>query len=385
VRGNAEEPLADGRGQRGRAGSVAFYRQALALSPRHPAAHHYLVHSYETLGSTAVALRHGQVFAELAPRVPHAHHMYGHDLARAGRTEEAIARFLRTDTLENAYYRAENIPSNYDWHHEHNIDLLALAYQHQGKLAHAERLLRRAFEIPPLLEFLEFNKRAWPSYLLARRRPDDALAAAAVLVAGKWPSTRAVGHTMSGQAHLQRGRLADAQASLEAAEKELAAVPATAGNLLPTQAAVAPYLEHLRGELSLRVGRAAEGRASLLAFARKIRGLPGPDAWSLGSFRLEQVAAVARELGDWDLARSIATQMVEHDPGYAGAHYALGLCAEQRGALVEARRELSLAARLWRGADADLPELKDLRRRRAPTSTDFTTDRGSRGTTRARP
>ena len=370
LRGNAEEPLADGRGQRGRAASVAFYRQALALSPRHPAAHHYLVHSYEMLGRTPDALRHGQTFADLAPQVPHAQHMYGHDLARAGRTDEAIRRFERAYALETAYYRAENVPSKYDWHHEHNIDLLALAYQHQGKLGAAERLLRRAFEIAPLLEGLEFNKRSWPSFLLSRRRSAEALEAATVLARGRWPSTRAVGQVMTGQAQLQLGRTVEAQASLKAAEKELAAVPVTAASLLPTRAAVEPYVEHLRGELLLHSGRTSEGAALLTGFAKKIRALPGPDAWSLSSFRLEAVALVARQVGAWALAESTAREMIDHDPSYAGAHHALGLVARHQGDLVTARRELALAARLWRGADRDMAELKDgasvLNRRPSP-------------------
>src|SRR5688572_20889358 len=47
VRGNAEEPTAAGRGQRGAAASTAFYMQALNLAPDNAAAHHYLIHSYE--------------------------------------------------------------------------------------------------------------------------------------------------------------------------------------------------------------------------------------------------------------------------------------------------------------------------------------------------
>src|SRR5215469_18718812 len=44
LRGNAEEPTAAGRGQRGLVGAVAYYQAALAVSPANPAAEHYLVH-----------------------------------------------------------------------------------------------------------------------------------------------------------------------------------------------------------------------------------------------------------------------------------------------------------------------------------------------------
>jgi Tfp pilus assembly protein PilF len=61
----------------------------------------------------------------------------------------------------------------------------------------------------------------------------------------------------------------------------------------------------------------------------------------------------------------MAQLMLEHDPNYAGTHYALGLVAHHDGNVETARREFELALKAWAGADRDLPELKtiaDLRR-----------------------
>ena len=80
LRGNAEEPTAAGRGQRGLVGAVAYYQAALAVSPANPAAEHYLVHAFETIGHPEEAVKHGEIYARLCPSVPHAQHMYGHDL-----------------------------------------------------------------------------------------------------------------------------------------------------------------------------------------------------------------------------------------------------------------------------------------------------------------
>ena len=90
LRGNAEETNASGRGQRGTAASIAFYEAALRLVPDHATAHHYLVHSYETIGRIDKALEHGEVFARMAPAIPHAAHMWGHDLRRVGRVDDAL-------------------------------------------------------------------------------------------------------------------------------------------------------------------------------------------------------------------------------------------------------------------------------------------------------
>ena len=91
---------------------------------------------------------------------------------------------------------------------------------------------------------------------------------------------------------------------------------------------------------------------------RGLRALLGPDAWSQALFRLESIAHLARSQGDWELARHTAKQMLEHDPAYAGSHYALALVAEHEGDAATAQREFAVAARHWRKADPDLVELK---------------------------
>ena len=171
LRGNAEERTAAGRGQRGGAASVAFYRQALAVWPDHFAAHHYLVHSYESIGRIEEALAHGERYATLADQVPHARHMWAHDLRRVGRVEEATAEFERAHALETAYYEAERLPEEVDWHRPHNLDLLATCHQHQGRLRKTEAVMRDRARLKPVLAGTEFNGKAWPGFLLAARRP----------------------------------------------------------------------------------------------------------------------------------------------------------------------------------------------------------------------
>ena len=114
------------------AASIPFYEKARALAPEHFAAHHYLTHAYENTGRIADALAQGEAFARMAPKVPHARHMFGHNLRRTGRIHEAIAEFLAADTLESDYFRTEKIPVEYDWHYQHNLDLLATSYQYVG-------------------------------------------------------------------------------------------------------------------------------------------------------------------------------------------------------------------------------------------------------------
>lgn len=363
IRGNAEEPTAAGRGQRGGLASTLYYEKVLALDPDNFAAHHYLVHSFETIDRIDEALKHGEAYARLAPAIPHAHHMYGHDLRRVGRIEEAIDRFRKADDLEQAYYRTEKIPDELDWHHKHNLDLLSTSYQYVGRLKTAEELMKEAGASASVTDYLEFNRKEWPEFLLSRGRNDEALDAARKLVSGKWAVTRAAGHALAGQALLAMGKTGDASRELVESSKALEEAPLTSTGVGVPRSGAEPYVESLRAEILLRQGKKEEARPIFLAVEKRLRGLPGPDAWSQTLFRLESIARIAREADDWDLADLTAKQMVEHDPSYAGTHFATALVAEHRADQALARKELQEAERLWRGADPDLPELNQIRSR----------------------
>ena len=126
---------------------------------------------------------------------------------------------------------------------------------------------------------------------------------------------------------------------------------------------VEPEFEALRAEILLREGKTEEGRNMFKAVQRKLRALLGPDAWSQALFRLESIAQVAREAGDWELAEYTAKQMLEHDAAYAGSHYAMALVAEKNGERSAAEKAFARAQELWGNADADLPELAHARAR----------------------
>jgi tetratricopeptide (TPR) repeat protein len=363
LRGNAEEPTAAGRGQRGGVASTLFYREALRVAPDNAAAHHYLTHSYETIGQIPSALEEGEAYARLAPAIPHSHHMWGHDLRRVGRIDDAIAAFQKTDALEKAYYAAEKIPAGLDWHHVHNLDLLATAYQHKGQMKKAEVMLREAAALPAVSEYQEFNQKALPVFLLGRSRWKDALESTSAFTSGKWTATRAVGHSLAGHALLALGRGEEARQALASAQRELEATPTLVGGIAVSRGSVQPWVDTLRGEILVREGK-AEGRTLLEDVERKLRALPGPDAWIQALFRLESIARMARDAGDWELADFTARQMLEHDGAYSGSHLAMALVARHRGDAEAAARALEAAARYWRDADGDLPELAQVKQAR---------------------
>jgi tetratricopeptide (TPR) repeat protein len=356
LRGLAEAPTPGDRGQGSTAGSIPYYERALAVAGDSFAAHHYLAHACENAGRIEDALGHGAAYARLAPAVPHAHHMHGHDLRRVGRIDDAIAEFQTAYDLEIEYSRSEHVPLELDWHHQHNLDLLATSFQYVGQMKAAERLFRTSFALPSSLIVQEFNKREWPAFLLARGRWEEAAAAAARMIDHPSPIISATGHVLAGRASLGAGRPAEAATHANTALKLLESI--TEGTGL-----VAMPFEALQGEFFLRTGQRDKGRAMLERVVRTVRAQTGPDEWTEALFALEDIARAARDVGDWEFARRIAREMREHDPAYAGTHYALGLVASHAGDRSGARAEFALAAKYWSKADADLPEVRDARSR----------------------
>jgi tetratricopeptide (TPR) repeat protein len=350
-RGMADEGSPFTHGQAGGVDTIAFYKTALSLAPGNFAAHHYYAHTLENLGKTKEALEESAIYLRSAPAIPHAHHMHGHELMRAGRTEEAIAEFLKTKALEEDYYHTENIPARYDWHHAHNLQLLAMCYQSLGQMKLAEAAFRQAFAVPAYTEFLEYNRRVWPEFLLQRGRFAEALEASHVLEESQWPMARLAGHTLAGQALLATDRPNEAQEKLSLAERDTELIPAKA-------VAALPYPDALRADLLLHDKNISEGEGLIKDIEKMILAMPGPDAWSAARFELESIAQRARQNGDWDLSESTAREIIRHDPTYAGGYFALGLAADHAGHIVQAREHFAAAEKFWSKADKDLPELR---------------------------
>ncbi len=365
-RGMAESPDPAERGQGSVLASVPYYERALkieasassaAVGSSAPfAAHHYLAHAYENNARMKDAIDAAAAYASRASNIPHALHMHGHELRRSGRVMEAIARFEAADKIQRDYLSKEKIAAELDWHHAHNLDLLAASYQYIGQMRRAEGVLKQAFNLPTSLLVQAVNKREYPAFLVARNRLDEAAAAAKALTAHPHPVVQASGHIEMGFTLLAMNRFADGANASNLALRALKAAPD--GQPL----AVIP-LEALQGEFRLRTAQREQGRQVMERAAMKWRGLPGPDAWTQSLFRLEALARAARQVGDWPFAARMAQVMLEHDPNYAGTRYALGLVAQHDGNAATAAREFDLAVKAWANADKDLPELKQAVRR----------------------
>ena len=355
LRGFADEGPGAGHGQTGDLDSIAFYQTALAVSPNNSAAHHYLAHSYENIGRTEEALFHSEAYLRVSSSIPHAHHMRGHELRRAGRIEEAIEEFRTANNLETAYYSAEHIPAQYDWHRAHNLSLLAMCYQLLGQMKVAEQLLRESFSLPGHGELADFGHKQWPEFLLARGRAQEAYEQADILARSSSMMARFAGHTLKGRSLVAMNRVDDAGKEMALARDALILIPASEADRLR------PYSDTLRAEILLSEKKSAEGVALMKEIEDQLRASPGPDAQSQALFQLDSIARRARETDEWVLAELTAEEMIGQDPSYAGGYYAKGLVAEHEGHSGLAMQQFGIAEKLWGEADKDLPELVAVR------------------------
>lgn len=216
-------------------------------------------------------------------------------------------------------------------------------------------MLKAAFDLPTNLLVQAYNKREWPMFLRARGRYDEAKAAAAILIADSHPTIQATGHIEAGFALLAQNRWGEAANASNAALRLLRSAP---GGGIAASALLA-----LQGESNLRTAERAKGRATLEEAVGRMRAAAGPDPWSQTLFQLEAIARAARSVGDWEVAGRMACQMIEHDPSYAGSHYALALVAEHDDDAATAKAAFGLAMKRWSKADPDLPELQEIRRK----------------------
>lgn len=367
LRGNAEEPTAAGRGQRGLVGAIAYYQAALAISHDNFAAEHYLVHAFESVGHPEEAVKHGEIYARLCPSVPHAQHMYGHDLRITGRNDEAIAQFRKANTLELSYYESEKIPARYDWHRIHNLDLLAGSYEFKGQVKEAEELLRQFFSLPANDGFFASYQGDWPRFLLSRGRYSEALSAAGQMTEGKFPLQRAMGHLLSGRALVPLNRADEAQQELAKAEKEMQKVPESDPEpLMPRPRRTLDGQRNiLRGEIALRTGNAVEANAQLGEVLNGFVRVKGSGDGVIYLFTMLYIANQARTADDWELAETAAKEMLVFDPSYAGGHYVAAVVADHKGDSATARKEFTTAEKLWDQADQELSEMIDVREKLA--------------------
>jgi hypothetical protein len=92
--------------------------------------------------------------------------------------------------------------------------------------------------------------------------------------------------------------------------------------------------------------------AQLRAFQKTARAATSPDGWIESLYRLEAIAALARQMDDLAFAEEAAKVLNEHDQMYPGAYFAQAFVAEKKGNVTEAKKMYAEAVKGWARADS---------------------------------
>lgn len=345
---------AKGIGQHGNASAVAFYEKALQIYPGHIGAHHYLVHTFENIAQFDKALYYGKLYASQVPNVPHAQHMYGHDLMKMGKIDDAIVYFSKADSLERVYFKTEYIPSDYDWHHGHNLSLMAMCYQYNGEIQKAENCFKEVITTRPYALWNRFYyQKDYPEFLVNTGKTIEALIHCEKLINATTAGERVLGHVYKGRALVDQNKIIEAGNALDLAkkeflnaEKEMIEAPGVAAFYFN------PVMEQLESLIKLNtLEKKQEGISQLRKYQKHLLEATGPDEWIEAIFRFESIVKAAYKSGDKDFTLESAKVLHMHDPAYPGSAFALANASELNGEDKKAKIFYSEAVKRWKKAD----------------------------------
>jgi tetratricopeptide (TPR) repeat protein len=122
------------------AGSLAL--QVLQHNPEHPGAAHYVIHAFDSPAHAILALPAARLYARIAPAGSHALHMPSHVFAQLGMWRDVVASNERAYAASAAWEKSRgHTPSNYDWH---SYSWLVAAHLELGQPAAARKLIDEA-------------------------------------------------------------------------------------------------------------------------------------------------------------------------------------------------------------------------------------------------
>jgi tetratricopeptide (TPR) repeat protein len=357
--------------------AAALARDVLARQPDHPGAAHYWIHGMDDPAHAAGALEPASALARIAPDAGHAQHMTSHIFLALGRWEDVVAANVEANRVTDAELRAAGLPAFACGHYN---EWLLYAYFQLGRGREAQALLDacardgeaalawmhahpgrpfRALKGPEALQ------RRWHESLVAMR--------AAAVVDGAAMRARNAARVIdtgdigryAGWDAFARALGGDSPAGVPVEREALARLrkqAAEAGELQDLDAYLAILDDMLAADLA---ADAADYPAALAAAARASSAydaLPfafGPPVPVKPPHELEgelllrtgqPAAAVAR----FDRALALAPKRAGSLLGKARALVAVGRVEDARAVYAE------LAA-IWAHADADWPDLAEVR------------------------
>ena len=348
-----------------RAAAVAEW--VFAKNPSHPGAAHYLIHSYDDPVHAPLGLRAARVYSKIAPAAVHALHMPSHIFLALGLWEDVTASNRASWEASVAHGGASY----------HALQWLAYSYLQQGRYREARKLLER----------MEADARAksggqtgwhWAAmraaYIVETRQWDepalrvelDTSGVREIAAPGADLFARGLAALKSGD----RARTETLLAEMKALRSQASAAAGTesghshwAMQVSPAGLKTVAILEQeLEALLQLADGKAAEAVRTLEAAAAAEEAMSfefGPPA--VVKPTRELLGEVLLEQGKAEEAQRAFERALARGPRRGLSLLGLARASRQAGDAETAERAYAELRQIWQQADADLPELAEVR------------------------
>jgi tetratricopeptide (TPR) repeat protein len=335
---------------------VAVLERVIEMSPNHPGANHFYIHTVEASPNPEKALPSAEKLAGLVPGSGHLVHMPAHIYARVSRYPDASDSNEKAIEVDRAYFKIAPPPEFYSMYYVHNLHFLSWSAMMEGRYATAMKAARDLnTEVP------EGFLREW-TYIADGFTP---VTYHVMIRFGKWnvilnepepDSYRLVSiamrHYARGVAYSALGKTSEARQEIELFEKAVAAIPENwqvGQNKASSVMKVAQKM--LEGELAYREGRFNEAFASLregvvLEEALVYDEPPGwmqPVRHALGALLIGQ--------GQYAEAEVVYREDLAKNPGNGWAMLGLEKALEAQGNTTEAAGYRNQRAVAWKRAD----------------------------------
>jgi tetratricopeptide (TPR) repeat protein len=349
--------------KKSRAAIDQYFKKALEIKPDHFGVWHFLVHAHEATSEFKLALEYGEKYTNAVPAIPHAWHMYAHDLMKTGRVDEAIEKFNYAFKLEEKKYAEEGMPAKYDWHHSHNMELLAYCYQYKGQFKQAEAIFSKLDTLTAFTpESESVIRKGHPYFYLQNDQPQKAIQLATPLIESKAAENHFMGYFIQGLANVFQKDIPAATKSYKAC---LFQIDSLKNDMIQKGMRAADAEEvfsfrYARAEIiNMGAGLLQNPYDTTLvkkmgALQRTMLRQTGPDPWIDALYFLQMLTQLSINTGNLALAQSSATNMLKHDAGYPGTYWLLARIKKMQGDHAKAKEYLAKAKEGYKDADQEV-------------------------------
>jgi len=337
--------------------AVEAFKRAIALNPSSSGAHVNLASSYSGLGSFREAVEEYRKAFASEPQLlmsDFVNHEYGFTLVQLGELDKAAEVFEKMRAAPDKQARGDRS--------------LALLEMYRGRYARAVAHLREAVLLNHTsgAGVSEFRDRLYLARALEAIGETRGLASELAAAEGLAARTSLGPEWLKSLAKIRaRGGRVDGARKLLALMSKTALDTTAGSSVARSTSGDRAYLDLVRGEVELAVGRSKEA-ATLFEAAR----LAEPKDADM----LESLAAAFVAGGRWeDAIKQYEDLIAQHPVGYEGqeywfrAHVQLGALYERVGRQDAARQSYERLLVLWKDGDADVVALKEAKARLAKT------------------